>query len=119
MILKWDRAMKTVKEYSHLPLNMPMDMGAASYWISVEDRLPFRGREVLCVVRDTDCITSCCGQTEGFRSLGVLGYIVEWRTRIAGRLPVSMVEPITDMSEKEELTRALRQKYRIDQVEFL
>lgn len=107
------------KEYSHLPLNVPMEMGASSYWIASEDRLAFGGREVLCIVRDTDCITSCCGASEGFRSIGVVGYIVEWRSRTNDGLPVSIVEPIADEAEREELARALRRTYRIPQVEFL
>jgi len=106
-------------EYLHLPLNVPIEMGAGSYWISSEHRVPFHGRDVLCIVRDTDCITSCCGMSEGFRSIGVLGYIAQWQNENRDERPVSMVEPITDHEEREELTRLLQQKHRIAQVEFL
>ena len=107
------------KTYVHLPLNVSMEMGAASYWIASEDRVPFKGREVLCIVRDTDCITSCCGASQGFRSVGVLGYIAEWQAETRNEFPVSRVEPIAGEEERKELTRALQQKYRIAQVEFL
>jgi hypothetical protein len=106
-------------EYTHLPLNVSMQVGAGSYWISGEDRIPFNGREVLCIIRDTDCITSCCGESAGFRSIGVLGYIVEWHARIKNGMPVSIVEPIADEEEKQQLARTLQKKYRITQVEFL
>ena len=105
--------------YTHLPLNVPMETGAASYWIASEDRVSFKGREVLCIVRDTDCIASCCGASQGFRSIGVLGYIAEWRSETRNGLPVSRLEPLTDNEERKELTRALQQKYRTGQVEFL
>ena len=105
--------------YRHLPLNVPIDMAAGSYWISAEERIPFNDREVLCIVRDTDCITSCCGQSEGFRSLGVIGYIVEWHGNNKDGHPASLIEPITDESVREELTKTLRAKYRIEQIEFM
>jgi hypothetical protein len=109
----------TTKAYEHLPLNVPMEMGTASYWIASEDRVPFNDREVLCIVRDTDCITSCCGASQGFRSVGVLGYIAEWHVETRNELPVSNVEPIADDEERKELTRVLQHKYRVAQVEFL
>jgi hypothetical protein len=109
----------TAERYKHFPLNIPMDVGAGSYWISGEDRVPLAGREVLCIVRDTDCITSCCGQSEGFRSIGVLGYIVEWHSEIEDGYPVSRVESITDEAHRIQLIQLLQQKYRTAQIEFL
>ncbi|RJP74584.1 MAG: hypothetical protein C4532_01850 [Candidatus Abyssobacteria bacterium SURF_17] len=96
-----------------------MEMGAASYWIAAEGKAPFGGREVFCIVRDTDCITSCCGMSQGFRSVGVPGYVVEWRTRMEEGLPVSVVEPIIDGTERAEIARLLQERYRVSQVEFL
>jgi hypothetical protein len=107
------------KEYVHLPLNAPMEMGASSYWISAEERVPFLGREILCIIRDTECITSCCGESPGLRSIGVLGYIISWHARISDGRPISLVEPIVDEAQRTELSRLLRGKYRIAQVEFL
>ena len=107
------------KEYIHLALNVRMQMGAGSYWISSEERVPFGGREILCIIRETDCITSCCGESAGFRSVGVLGYIAEWHVKTKNDMPVSIVEPIVEEEEERQLAGALQKKYRITQVEFL
>jgi hypothetical protein len=105
--------------YRHLPLNIPIDMAAGSYWISAEDTIALGNREVLCIIRDTDCITSCCGQSHGFRSIGVIGYIVEWHANEENGRPSSVMEPIMDESTKEEIAKTLRKKYRVEQVEFM
>lgn len=114
-----ERTTDKIREYRHLPLNVPMDMGAGSYWISSEDRVALDGREILCIVRDTDCITSCCGQSEGFRSIGVLGYIREWHGTAEDGMPVSLVEPMTDEAQRKKIERTLQLKYRTAQIEFL
>jgi hypothetical protein len=107
------------RTYRHLPLNVPMEMAAGSYWISAEDRIAFGERDVLCIIRDTDCITSCCGESQGFRSIGVVGYVVEWHSRNENNLPSSVVESVTDMAAREEISKVLRRKYRIEQIEFM
>lgn len=114
-----ERMSADTRTYEHLPLNVPMDMAAGSYWISAEDRVAFRGRELLCIVRDTDCIDSCCGHSEGFRSVGVVGYVVAWRDRTENGQPVSSVEPIEDETERMEISGILRRTYHIEQIEFL
>ncbi len=96
-----------------------MDIGAGSYWISSEDRVALDQREVLCIVRDTDCITSCCGQSEGFRSIGVLGYIRTWQGTVEDGVPVSLVEPITDEEQRTRLISMIQKKYPSVQIEFL
>ena len=73
----------------------------------------------MCIVRDTDCITSCCGESQGFRSIGVVGYIVEWHSTNENKLPSSVVEPIMDMAAREEISKILRKKYRVEQIEFM
>lgn len=96
-----------------------MEVGASSYWISSEERVPFRGREALCIIRDTDCIASCCGESPGLRSIGVLGYIIGWHAGTSGGRPVTELDPLGDEDERAELSRLLRRTYRITQIEFL
>jgi hypothetical protein len=107
------------REYLHASLNTPIEMGASSYWISSEQRLSLDGRDVLFLVRDTDCITSCCGQSQGFRSIGVVGHVIEWHAGRRDGVPVSIVEPIVDEADRERITRLLQQLYKVTQVEFL
>jgi hypothetical protein len=104
--------------FIHLPLKVPMEMGASSYWISAEERIPFRGREVLCIIRDTDCITSCCGESAGLRSVAVPGYIVDWHSSSCDGRPVSTLEAVADETERKEVSRLVRQTYHVAQVEF-
>jgi len=104
--------------YAHLPLNVPMEMGASSYWISAEESIPFHGREVLCIIRDTDCITSCCGESAGIRSVLIAGYIIDWHSSYRDGRPVSTLEAVTDETERQEVARLARQKYQVAQVEF-
>ncbi|RJP26347.1 MAG: hypothetical protein C4520_00740 [Candidatus Abyssobacteria bacterium SURF_5] len=110
---------KRTKKYIHFPLHVPMEIGASSYWISAEERIQFRDREVLCIVRDTERITSCCGESAGLRSIGVMGYITCWHAGIIEQHHFSILEPISDKGEQMELSRLLRAKYGIAQVEFL
>ncbi|GAB4343614.1 MAG: hypothetical protein Kow0099_22200 [Candidatus Abyssubacteria bacterium] len=113
------RGVSARKEYLHAPLHVPMEMGASSYWITSEEKLGFQGRDVLFIVRDTDCITSCCGQSQGFRSIGVVGYIIEWRCTEREGMSVSIVEPVVDQVDREQILRQLRDRYKVTQVEFL
>ena len=109
-----------IREYAHLPLNEPIELPAASYWIAEEISIPYKGNEALCIVRETSPMISCCaGSSPGFRSVLVPGFIkrLRYKTREDG-LVVSDIEPIEDEKAMEELKRVIQQKYNLIQVEF-
>lgn len=107
-------------QYTHLPLNEPVEFVCASYWISGEDRIPYKDKEVLCIVRDTSGINCCGGScSTGFRSLLLPGFIknFKYKTREDG-LFVSEVECIEDKGEMKEIRQIVLEKYPSSQVEF-
>lgn len=105
-------------EYTHLPLNEEVFFLAGSYWIEREERLPYKGEEVLYLIGRTSTITACCGSCPPFNFIKVVGKIKKWRFKEDERgYPVSQIEPITDKSEQEEIREALR-VHNIIRIEF-
>lgn len=112
-------------EFVHLPLQEEVDFFSGSYWISGEDKIPYEGREVLCLIRDTTSFTTCsaagCGtQFEGFRSILIPGFVQRYRyDKNEKGLEVSEVEPIKDEDTKRAIREVVRSKYGTEQIELL
>lgn len=105
-------------EYSHPRLNEPVTAIGGHYVLVKEERLPFRGREVLYLVGYAVIDTSCCG-IGGYGYALVPGFVVEWKARTddQGR-PVSRIEPIRDEAVRHEVARLIRQREPVHQVTF-
>ena len=111
-------------EFAHLPLQEEIEFLAGSYWISGEDKIPYKGREVLCLVRDAGPFTSCgaggCRQFPGFRSILIPGFVIRHRyKKNQDGLEISEVETINDEDTKKDLGEIVRVKYGTPQLEFL
>lgn len=106
--------------YTHLPLNEPVEFISASYWISDEDKIPYKGREILCIVRETspiNCCDGCCSQ--GLKSVLIPGLIVRYKyQKREDGLFVSEVDPIEDYTAKEEIKKIVKENYNLSQIEF-
>lgn len=108
-------------QYTHLPLGECVEFLSASYWISQEDKVPYKGKEVLCIVRETSPISCCDGcRSPGFMSILIPGFVTrfKYKKRKDG-LFVSEVEPIEDEKVIEKIRRVVQEKYKLQQVEFL
>ena len=107
-------------QYIHLPLGEPVEFLSASYWISQEDKIPYKNKEVLGIIRETSPI-SCCdgGCSPGIRSVLIPGFIKKFKY-IRGKdgLFVSEVEPVEDENVMEEIRKIVLEKYPSSQIEF-
>ncbi len=104
--------------YVHLPLDQPVTAIGGHYVLVKEQRLPFRGRELLYVVGHAVVDTSCCGVT-GFAYARVVGFVVDWQSSTgADGAPVSQVEPLRDQALQQEVSRLIRQREVVQQVLF-
>ncbi len=82
------------------------------YQVLEEAVLPVGGRDVLFLVEIGHVETSCCG-AGGIPFVFVPGYIVSWHCREDEcGLPVSEVEPITDMEEREHIAKLIMELLR-------
>jgi len=112
-------------EFAHLPLQEEIEFMAGSYWISEEAKISYKGREILCLVRDAGPFVTCgtggCGvQFPGFRSVLVPGFVIKHRyEKNRNGLEISEVEPIKDEDTKKYLREIAHQKYGTLQIEFL
>gem|GEM_PF-514087 len=111
-------------EFAHLPLQQEIEFLAGSYWISEEEKIPYNGREVLCLVRDAGPFTACgvggCGQFPGFRSILIPGFVIRHRyKKNEDGLEISEVETINDEDTKKDLREIVHQKYGTPHLEFL
>ena len=107
-------------QYIHLPLGEPVEFLSASYWVSQEDKIPYKDEEVLCIVRETSPI-SCCdgGCSPGFTSILIPGFIKKFKyARGEDGLFVSEVEPVENGNVMEEIRKIVLKKYQSSQVEF-
>ncbi len=110
---------KMIRQYAHLPLDEPVEYTSASYWVSKEEVVPYKDREVLCITRETSPITCCAGCSPGFSSILIPGFIekLKYKRREDG-LFVSDVEPIEDEDMMEDVRKIIRERYDSIQVEF-
>jgi len=105
-------------EYVHPRLNRPVTAIGGHYVFVKEERLPFRGREVLYLVGHAVFDTSCCG-VGGYGYALVPGFVVEWKGRTnEDGLPVSRVEPIHDEAIQREIEQLIRRREGVHQVRF-
>ena len=84
------------------------------YRVMKELRVPWRGREVLAVIRAAHFDTSCCG-AGGCGMAEVAGFIVNWRAQP----DASEVEPILDPAERKALADLLRKTEHVQDVRFV
>jgi len=110
-----------INQYTHLPIGEPVEFLSASYWVVEEDKILYKGEEVLIIVRETSSIISCCGGgcSPGFTSVLIPGFIKKFKyTKGADGLSISDVEPIEDEETMEAIKKIVLGKYPSSQVEF-
>jgi hypothetical protein len=107
----------TVK-YTHQELNRDIEAPAGYYTPKKEVRLPYEDREVLYVLSQAVIDAACCG-TADYNSVLVPGYIINWQggTNKEG-IPLTEIEPITDKSTQRKISKIIREKENITQMEF-
>jgi hypothetical protein len=106
-------------EYTHYQLNEKVESISGHYVIEKEMRLPYKGREALVVFGYAVVDKSCCGGS-GCRFANVPGYVIEWQSRkAADGAPVSVVEPIENENEKNEIHDIIDKTEVYCQVNFL
>jgi len=106
-----------IREYTH-ELNREVRSISGGYEFEREGNLQIDGREVLYVVGNAVVDSSCCG-VGGCRYALVPGYVRQFKTRQDEQgLWISEVEPIIDMATRQEITRVLKEKEIVQQVQF-
>ena len=106
-----------IREYTH-ELNREVRSISGGYEFEREGNLQIDGREVLYVVGNAVVDSSCCG-VGGCRYVLVPGYVRQFKTRQDEEgLWISEVEPIIDMATRQQITRVLKEKEIVQQVQF-
>jgi len=107
-----------MKEYIHEDLDEEVRSISGYYLYIEEGILSFKERDVLYLAGVGVVDNSCCG-TGGCPFVRVPGFVVSWKeTRDATGHFVSVVEPITEETDKREIQRLLDSKYPYSQVSF-
>lgn len=108
------------REYTHQPLNMEVHSIAGWYELEKEEVMEINGVELLYIVGDVTVDNSCCGVMGCQQYALVPGYVQRWKYRQNEvGLWISEVESVTDLKACEEITRLLKEKELISQVQFL
>lgn len=106
-------------EYVHLKLGEDIHALAGYYTPLKEERLKYNGREVLYAVGGCTIESSCCGGTGCLGYATVPGFLVAWQNKTNKEgMPVSEVTPILDKETKEQVTRIIREKEGVRNVDF-
>ena len=106
-----------IREYTH-ELNREVRSISGGYEFEKEGSLQIDGREVLYVVGNAVVDSSCCG-VGGCRYALVPGYVKKFKTRQDDKgLWISEVEPVIDRATRQEITRVLKEKEIVQQVQF-
>lgn len=101
-----------MKPYRHAEIGEEIRAIGGAYAVLREERLDWRGREVLVVIGAAQFDTSCCG-VGGCGYALVPGYIVEARPAEN----VTFVDPV-EAAVQESLAAAIRQRTHVQQVRF-
>jgi hypothetical protein len=108
----------SARSYTHHELGRDIESISGHYTPQREVRLPYNGREVLCITGHAVLDSSCCGTGNYFYAL-VPGYITGWQTATGdGGLPVSEVEPVTGEAARREISRLIKGKEDVARVDF-
>ncbi len=109
---------KKAVPYKHLIPGKEIPFGIAGYYVLYkEEKLPYKGREVLYLVGKAVIESSCCN-TGSWVYVSVPGYIVDWHASEEDGSAVSDVESISDPVEREELSKIIETKENLDIVYF-
>ena len=97
-----------MSEYTHLKLHEDVHAISGYYTPAKEERLKYKGREVLYILGQATLDSSCCGYG-CWCYTNVPGYVMKWKNKTnENGLPVSEIEPVTDKKEKEEIKKLIR-----------
>ncbi|SHL22922.1 hypothetical protein SAMN02745216_04855 [Desulfatibacillum alkenivorans DSM 16219] len=107
------------KPYIHIPLDEENRSISGYFTLEREVRLPYEGKEVLYTVGTGVVDSSCCG-FGGCAYAMVPGFVVTWKEKkdLENR-DISMVEPISDQESQKQLSKIIRKKEGVTQVNFL
>ena len=109
---------KKTLEYVHQELEKEVTALAGYYTPLEEFKVEYEGREVLCVTGVSVVESSCCG-SGGCSYAIVPGYVLSWKSgKNDAGLPVTVVEPITDKTARQEIAAILKEKKALGNVEF-
>lgn len=105
-------------EYRHHNPNQETTTPGVQYRSFEEVRMDFNEKNVFYTSEMEVADMSCCGTgTCGF--VTVYGYVDQWKFRQTEQGDfITLIEPIRDENVKQELSRTIRSKERVDQVNF-
>lgn len=107
-------------EYIHQIIDNEHEIQSISghYAVEKELRLEYCENIVLCVIGTGIIDSSCCG-VGGCRYALVPGYVIKWKeaTDSAGSM-VSEVEPVTEENSKKKISKILKKREFVTQVNF-
>jgi hypothetical protein len=105
-------------DFIHPVLNEEIRTIGGYYMLAQEKRLFFSGREVLYYLGYAVADASCCGPG-GCTYARVPGYIEQWRYRMnSDHRWVTQVKPVHAKADQEKLRRLIKEKERVQQVNF-
>lgn len=108
-----------IRDYIHAELGKEVNALSGYYTAVDEKKVPYNGREVLCLIGEYVTHGYCCGRSESSYAQ-IAGYIVKWKSKQdKNGVPISEVEPITNEQEKRELTEIIKASEFVRIVEFL
>ncbi|HOO57087.1 MAG TPA: hypothetical protein PLN69_09710 [bacterium] len=106
-------------EYTHQKPGEKIESIAGHYEIEKEERLRYKGREVLVVLGFAIIDKSCCGEG-GCRFAQVPGYITSWKSKQdQDGFYISEVERINDETEKKDIHEEIDRIASYCQISFL
>ncbi len=107
-----------LKDFIHPVLNEEVRTVSGYYVLFKENRLAFNGRKVLYFTGCAAVDSACCGPAGCTYAL-LPGYIRQWKYKLnRHNLSVTQVEPIRDKGDQEGLRRLIKQKERVQQINF-
>ena len=108
-----------IRDYIHAELGKEVH-ALSGYYVAVDEkRVPYNGREVLCLIGAYETFGWCCGKSDSSYAQ-IAGYIVNWKSKKDQKgTAISEVEPITEEKAKKDLIDIIKGSEFVRIVEFL
>jgi hypothetical protein len=110
--------LKETFPYVHEPLNKPVQAIGGQYVFIKETLSLYQDRKILYLIGCALFDNTCCG-TGGVGYAMVPGYIIHWKCSINSEgKPVSLLFPVSDADEQDNIQKIIIQKEKVFQVQF-
>lgn len=96
-------------DYFHVELNQEFYSKTGYFLISKENKIRYKGRDVLYIIGQACVEAGCCG-IGSWKYISVPGYVINWHYRQNETgLPITEIETVNNQQDQDEIKRIIQE----------